>query len=104
MDAVESVGPEFYGECNLPFQALETLEFEKLKIWKEWSSCQQDEGIGVFSCLKMLSIRDCPKLEGNLPEKLDSLTMLQISGCEELVVSISNYNQLHESDIKIASW
>ncbi|XP_061997667.1 putative disease resistance protein At3g14460 [Rosa rugosa] len=99
MDAVESVGIEFYGEGNLPFQALETLEFQNLKNWKKWSACQQNEGVGVFSCLKKLSISDCPKLEGSLPEKLDSLAQLQISGCEELVVSISNYKQLHESDI-----
>ncbi|PRQ59772.1 putative P-loop containing nucleoside triphosphate hydrolase, leucine-rich repeat domain, L [Rosa chinensis] len=100
MDAVESVGIEFCGEGNLPFQALETLEFQKLKNWKKWSACQQNEGVVVFSCLKKLSISDCPKLEGSLPEKLDSLAQLQISGCEELVVSISNYKQLHESYIK----
>ncbi|PRQ59861.1 putative P-loop containing nucleoside triphosphate hydrolase, leucine-rich repeat domain, L [Rosa chinensis] len=99
MDAVESVGIEFYGEGNLPFQSLETLGFQDLKNWKKWSACQQNEGVGVFSCLKKLSISDCPKLEGSLPEKLDSLEQLQISGCEELVVSISNYKQLHESDI-----
>ncbi|KAM5557025.1 putative disease resistance RPP13-like protein 1 [Rosa sericea] len=100
MDAVESVGLEFYGEGNLPFQALETLEFQNLKNWKKWSACQQNEGVWVFSCLKKLSISDCPKLEGSLPEKLDSLVQLEIHRCEELVVSVSNYKQLHESDIK----
>ncbi|XP_024180979.1 putative disease resistance protein At3g14460 [Rosa chinensis] len=100
MDAVESVGPEFYGEGNLPFQALETLKFQSLKNWKEWSPCQQDLEIGFFCCLKMLSIEDCPKLEGRLPEKLDSLAKLDISGCEELVVFLANYKQLHESDIQ----
>ncbi|XP_004308974.1 PREDICTED: putative disease resistance protein At3g14460-like [Fragaria vesca subsp. vesca] len=87
MDAVESTGVEFYGEGNLPFQALKTLEFWNLKNWKKWSHCQQNEGVGVFSCLKRLSIRGCPKLEGDLPEKLDSLAQLQLFGCEELVVS-----------------
>nr|XP_011470437.1 PREDICTED: putative disease resistance protein At3g14460 [Fragaria vesca subsp. vesca] len=100
MDAVESVGTEFYGEGNLPFQALETLEFWNLKNWKKWSPCQQSEGVEVFSCLKKLSIRGCPKLEGDLPEKLDSLAQLEIDGCEELVVSVSKYKQLHGSNIE----
>ncbi|XP_061996651.1 putative disease resistance RPP13-like protein 1 [Rosa rugosa] len=100
MDAVESVGLEFYGEGNLPFQALETLKFQNLKYWKKWSPCQQNEGVGVFSCLEKLSIKGCPKLEGSLPKKLDSLAQLEICGCEELVILISNYKQLHESNIK----
>ncbi|KAL6127019.1 hypothetical protein ACLB2K_075064 [Fragaria x ananassa] len=100
MDAVESVGIEFYGEGNLSFQALETLEFWNLKNWKKWYPCQQSEGVKVFSCLKKLSIRCCPKLEGDLPEKLDSLAQLEIYGCEELVVSVSKYKQLHGSNIE----
>ncbi|PRQ55702.1 putative P-loop containing nucleoside triphosphate hydrolase, leucine-rich repeat domain, L [Rosa chinensis] len=100
MDAVESVGLEFYGEGSVPFQALEILEFQHLNNWKKWSSCQQNEGVGVFSCLKNLSIEWCPKLEVSLPEKLDSLAQLHICGCKELVVSISKYKQLHESNIK----
>ncbi|KAL6131690.1 hypothetical protein ACLB2K_070064 [Fragaria x ananassa] len=100
MDAVESAGVEFYGEGNLPFQALKTLKFWNLKNWKKWSPhCQQNEGVGVFSCLTMLSIRGCPKLEGDLPEKLDSLAQLQLFGCEELVVSVYKYKQLHRSYI-----
>ncbi|KAL6123359.1 hypothetical protein ACLB2K_075881 [Fragaria x ananassa] len=99
MDAVESIGVEFYGDGYLPFHALETLEFQNLKNWKKWSPFQL-EGTRVFSCLKKLSIRYCPNLEGSLPEKLDSLAQLKIDGCEELVVSISNYKQLHELDIE----
>nr|XP_011470063.1 PREDICTED: putative disease resistance RPP13-like protein 1 [Fragaria vesca subsp. vesca]XP_011470064.1 PREDICTED: putative disease resistance RPP13-like protein 1 [Fragaria vesca subsp. vesca] len=100
MDAVESVGVEFYGEGKLSFRALETLELHNLKNWKKWYPCQQSEGVEVFSCLKKLSIRGCPKLEGDLPEKLDSLAQLEIYGCEELVVSVSKYKQLHGSNIE----
>nr|XP_011470648.1 PREDICTED: putative disease resistance RPP13-like protein 1 [Fragaria vesca subsp. vesca] len=100
MDAVESVGVEFYGESDLPFHVLETLELHYLKNWKKWSHCQQSEGVEVFSCLKKLSIKDCSKLEGDLPEKLDSLAQLEICGCEELVVSVSKYKQLHRSNIE----
>ncbi|KAL6131854.1 hypothetical protein ACLB2K_070227 [Fragaria x ananassa] len=100
MDAVESVGVEFYGEGNLSFHVLETLVLHNLKNWKKWDPCQQSEGVEVFSCLKRLSIRGCPKLEGDLPEKLDSLAQLWIYGCEELVVSVSKYKQLHGSNIE----
>ncbi|KAK9939536.1 hypothetical protein M0R45_016230 [Rubus argutus] len=99
MDAVVSVGPEFYGEGSSTFPALETLTFESMKNWKEWLSHNQDKGIGVFSCLKMLSIKECPKLEGRVPESSDSLAKLEISNCQELVISLSNYEQLHELTI-----
>ncbi|PRQ21241.1 putative P-loop containing nucleoside triphosphate hydrolase, leucine-rich repeat domain, L [Rosa chinensis] len=100
MPAVESVGPEFYGEGDLPFRAIETLKFESMENWQEWSPFQQDLGIGVFACLKKLSIRQCPKLVGSLPENVDSLAKLVISGCEELVVSVGSYKQLHEANIR----
>ncbi|XP_008231563.1 PREDICTED: putative disease resistance RPP13-like protein 1 [Prunus mume] len=94
MAAVEIVGPEFYGEGSLPFLILETLEFEDMQHWKKWVPFVGDTGIGVFPCLKFLSIRNCPQLEGKLPENLDSLETLTIIKCEELVISISNYKQI----------
>ncbi|KAI5341988.1 hypothetical protein L3X38_009863 [Prunus dulcis] len=71
MIAVESVGPEFYGET-------------------------QDQ---VFPCLKLLSITNCPQLEGKFPENLDSLETLRIIKCKGLVISISNYKQIGALDI-----
>ncbi|KAH0981703.1 hypothetical protein GBA52_008880 [Prunus armeniaca] len=99
MAAVESVGPEFYGEGSLPFPVLETLEFEDMQHWKKWVPFVGDQGIGVFPCLKLLSIRNCPQLEGKVPENLDSLARLTIIKCEELVISISNYKQIGGLDI-----
>ncbi|CAL9004365.1 unnamed protein product [Prunus brigantina] len=64
MSGVESVGLEFYGEGSLSFRLLETLEFEDMQHWKEWYSCEGDEGIRVFPYLKTLSINRCPRLEG----------------------------------------
>ncbi|KAB2607315.1 disease resistance RPP13-like protein 1 [Pyrus ussuriensis x Pyrus communis] len=100
MNAVESVGPEFYGECVLAFPLLEILEFVDMQHWKVWLPFQLDHGSGVFPCLKRLSIIKCSKLEGKLPEKLDLLAKLEIVECEELAVSIANYKQLRQLNIK----
>ncbi|KAB2607318.1 disease resistance RPP13-like protein 1 [Pyrus ussuriensis x Pyrus communis] len=99
MNAVESVGAEFYGECVLAFPLLEILEFVDMQHWKVWLPFQLDHGSGVFPCLKRLSIEKCSKLEGKLPENLDLLAKLEIVECEELVVSIANYKQLRQLNI-----
>ncbi|CAL9004208.1 unnamed protein product [Prunus brigantina] len=96
MTAVESVGPEFYGESSLPFPVLEDLQLSNMPNWKKWLPFAQDQ---VFPCLKLLSIRNCPQLEGKVPENLDSLARLTIIKCEELVISISNYKQIGGLDI-----
>ncbi|XP_050110478.1 putative disease resistance protein At3g14460 [Malus sylvestris] len=99
MNAVESVGAEFYGECISPFPLLETLEFVDMQHWKEWLPFQLDHGNGVFPCLKTLFVKKCSKLGGKLPENLNSLAKLGIVKCEELVVSIANYKQLRQLNI-----
>nr|AKU37069.1 FB_Mr5-like protein [Malus x robusta] len=99
MNAVESVGAEFYGECSLPFPLLETLEFVDMQHWKVWLPFQTDHRGSVFPCLKTLLVRKCSKLEGKLPENLDSLASLEIVKCEELLVSIANYKQLRQLNI-----
>ncbi|KAM3399136.1 hypothetical protein P3S68_002652 [Capsicum galapagoense] len=48
--------------------------------WKQWHVL----GNGEFPAIQKLSIEDCPKLIGKLPENLYSLTELRISGCPEL--------------------
>ncbi|TQE02044.1 hypothetical protein C1H46_012363 [Malus baccata] len=100
MNAVGSVDAEFYGECVLPFPLLETLEFVDMQHWKEWLPFQLDHGSGAFTRLKRLSIQNCSKLEGKLPENLDLLAKLEIFKCEELVVSIANYKQLCQINIE----
>ncbi|CAN6693357.1 unnamed protein product [Malus baccata var. baccata] len=99
MNAVESVGAEFYGECILPFPLLEILEFVDMQHWKVWLPFQLDHESAFFPCLKRLSIKRCSKLEGELPEKLDLLAELEIVKCEELVVSIAYYKQLRQIKI-----
>ncbi|CAL8116207.1 unnamed protein product [Prunus armeniaca] len=65
-----------------------------MQHWKKWVPFVGDQGIGVFPCLKFPSIRNCPQLEGKVPENLDSLETLEIIKCKELVISISNYKQI----------
>ncbi|KAF3677018.1 putative NEDD8-activating enzyme E1 regulatory subunit-like isoform X1 [Capsicum annuum] len=50
--------------------------------WKQWHVL----GNGEFPALHDLSIEDCPKLVGKLPENLCRLTSLTISGCPELIL------------------
>ncbi|KAH0746548.1 hypothetical protein KY285_008205 [Solanum tuberosum] len=82
MHRITEVTEEFYGSSysKKPFNSLEKLEFEGMSEWKEWHVL----GNGEFPTLENLSIENCPKLMGKLPENLCSLTELSISRCPEL--------------------
>ncbi|PHT35111.1 hypothetical protein CQW23_26911 [Capsicum baccatum] len=82
MHRITEVTEEFYGcPCSKnPFNSLEKLEFAEIPEWKQWHVL----GNGEFPALQDLSIKDCPKLMGKLPENLCSLTELRISRCPEL--------------------
>nr|XP_011468803.1 PREDICTED: putative disease resistance RPP13-like protein 1 [Fragaria vesca subsp. vesca]XP_011468804.1 PREDICTED: putative disease resistance RPP13-like protein 1 [Fragaria vesca subsp. vesca] len=99
MSGVAKVGLEFCGEGTLSFPALETLIFEDMKNWKDFP-CQGYQGLGAFPSLKILSVKRCRKLEGELPHDLDLLRKLEIHECNELVVSIANYKQLCELNVR----
>ncbi|KAF3632847.1 putative NEDD8-activating enzyme E1 regulatory subunit-like isoform X1 [Capsicum annuum] len=82
MHRITEVMEEFYGSSssNKPFNSLEKLEFAEMPEWKQWHVL----GKGEFPALRNLSIDDCPKLVGKLPENLCSLTKLRIRRCPEL--------------------
>ncbi|KAK9283703.1 hypothetical protein L1049_011953 [Liquidambar formosana] len=87
MNLIERVGLEFYGtglSLSEPFQRLKILRFEEMLKWEEWSSLEGR----VFPSLKVLVIRNCPKLKGHLPTHLPSLEELGICGCQQLMASI----------------
>ncbi|CBI28618.3 unnamed protein product, partial [Vitis vinifera] len=88
MDGIKHVGPQFYGDDYSsidPFQSLETLKFENIEEWEEWSSFG-DGGVEGFPCLRELSIFKCPKLTSKLPNYLPSLEGVWIDDCEKLAV------------------
>ena len=60
--------------------------------WQDWVLFKGE----VFTCLRELYIKDCPKLSGGLPVQLPSLTKLNIRKCEQLVASLPNSPALHE--------
>ncbi|PNY05551.1 disease resistance rpp13-like protein 1-like, partial [Trifolium pratense] len=89
------IGTEFYGSnsSTVPFPSLETLQFEDMPEWEEWE-CKTAEN--AFPYLRNLSIKYCPNLRDYLPEKLLSLTMLEISHCQQLVASVPRTPFIHE--------
>ncbi|XP_018848515.2 putative disease resistance protein At3g14460 [Juglans regia] len=77
VDSVKSVGSEFCGGN------LETLDFDDMKEWENWSPCEE------FSNLRELSLHKCPKLLGKLPNNLPVLKYANIYNCKMLVLSLS---------------
>ncbi|KAH0672867.1 hypothetical protein KY290_026658 [Solanum tuberosum] len=77
MHRITEVTEEFYGgsSSKKPFNSLEKLEFVKMPEWRQWHIL----GSGEFPRLEKLSIANCPKLMGKLPENLSTLTELNIS-------------------------
>ncbi|XP_044460776.1 putative disease resistance RPP13-like protein 1 [Mangifera indica] len=85
MRGIKMVGTEFYGDgCSfvLPFPSLETLKFENLSAWEEWSSSGL-EGMDDFPQLQSIEIRNCPKLR-KFQQHFPTLKKMTISGCEKL--------------------
>ncbi|KAG6789476.1 hypothetical protein POTOM_005574 [Populus tomentosa] len=90
LDAVETVGPEFYGYGSSikPFPSLKTLTFEDMQEWKSWSAAGVDgEAEEEFTSLSELTLWNCPKLHGKFPSSLPSCVKITIAKCPILVDS-----------------
>ena len=99
LSAVRTVGLEFYGEdCPKPFQSLETLHFKDMQEWKDWIPCKVE--YEEFPRLRELSISQCPKLQGKLPDHVPLLENFVVNGCEQLDVLIPSFPKLHALEIK----
>jgi Leucine-rich repeat (LRR) protein len=85
MEGIKRIGAEFYGDgCSsaMPFPSLETLKFDNMLLWEEWSSSGV-EGKGDFNNLQKIEIRNCPKLR-KLLHQFPALKKMSIMGCEAL--------------------
>ncbi|CAL5382694.1 unnamed protein product [Camellia sinensis] len=94
MSAIKHLGCEFYGQqCGAkPFLSLERLSFEFMPEWEDWSAFET-EGVQPFGRLSELSIINCPKLVGRLPNDLPCLNSLKIDGCPQLLIDVSSLVQ-----------
>ncbi|KAK7401268.1 hypothetical protein VNO78_12620 [Psophocarpus tetragonolobus] len=98
LKSVRTVGTEFYGSSSSnsntlsfqPFPSLEILSFEDMPEWEEWNLTRSTSV--EFPILKRLFLCDCPKLKGNLPHNLPSVTELELSKCPLLNSANSNSN------------
>ncbi|RDY04909.1 putative disease resistance RPP13-like protein 1, partial [Mucuna pruriens] len=95
MKMVKTVGYEFYcsnagPQLIQPFPSLESLVFDDLPEWQEWLPFEGEGNNFPFPCLKQLHLSKCPKLRGNLPNCLPSLTEVNFSECNQLVAKSSN--------------
>ncbi|CAL5379452.1 unnamed protein product [Camellia sinensis] len=94
MSAIQRLGCEFYGQqCGAkPFPSLERLSFEFMSEWEDWSAFET-EGVQPFGNLSELSIINCPKLVGRLPNDLPCLNSPKIDDCPQLLIDVSSLIQ-----------
>ncbi|KAM2968232.1 hypothetical protein FF1_028404 [Malus domestica] len=86
MEGIKSIGAEFYRDYHssvLPFPLLETLKFDYMINWEEWSSSGV-EGREDFCCLQKMEILNCPKLK-KFSQNFSALRKMRIKWCEELI-------------------
>jgi len=84
LDGIVNIDADFHGNNSCSFKSIERLKFSNMSQWEKWD-CQAVTG--AFPRLQELSITNCPKLKGQLPEQLDPLKTLQIEHCEQLEAS-----------------
>ncbi|KAL5737294.1 hypothetical protein ACOSP7_030055 [Xanthoceras sorbifolium] len=100
MKGLKFLGSAIYGVgCSKPFQSLERLYLQGLPEWENWEPNKENMYVDAFSCLQELSIVNCPKISGRLPDRLPVLEKLVIKNCEKLVVSSPSLPVLRKLEI-----
>ncbi|KAI9161944.1 hypothetical protein LWI28_022232 [Acer negundo] len=59
------------------FPKLKSLRFLEMEEWEEWDFGIEDDNITIMSSLRLLQIRDCPKLKV-LPKKILQMAPLEV--------------------------
>ncbi|KAI5681463.1 hypothetical protein M9H77_02691 [Catharanthus roseus] len=90
MPKVKCIGIEFFMDSyslEHSFPSLETLRFECMPEWEEWSSNRTNEESDMqFPRLYQLTIFKCPKLAKVLRVKLPLLRELDLQECSKVVI------------------
>ncbi|QCD85735.1 hypothetical protein DEO72_LG3g255 [Vigna unguiculata] len=95
LDLIGRIDADFYANSSSAFACLETLSFTDMKEWEEWQ-CMT----GAFPNLQSLTVKNCPKLRGNLPEQISHLKELTIEQCQQLVASIQDV-KMEQSSVDV---
>ncbi|KAJ7949265.1 putative LRR and NB-ARC domains-containing disease resistance protein [Quillaja saponaria] len=102
-EKIVTVGQEFYNNGYLsmkkPFLSLETLSFCEMLSWQQWFSFEVEGEVGPFPNLRELCVVDCPRLTGDLPIFLPSLTRLEITNCQQLTSSLPRTPEIRELQV-----
>lgn len=102
-DGLVSVGGEFYGNgigssaVTESFPSLEILRIDNMSAWEVW---HPNEACRSFALLQELHINSCPKLTGDLPINLPSLTLLVIRDCKQLISSLPTASSMRVLNIE----
>ncbi|RVW26579.1 putative disease resistance RPP13-like protein 1 [Vitis vinifera] len=99
MSKVRTINEEFYGGIVKPFPSLESLNFEVMAEWEYWFCPDAVNEGELFPCLRLLTIRDCRKLQ-QLPNCLPSQVKLDISCCPNLGFASSRFASLGEVSLE----
>ncbi|XP_027909349.1 putative disease resistance protein At3g14460 [Vigna unguiculata] len=99
LDWLVRIDADFYGNSCSAFASLETLSFIDMKEWEEWE-CMT----GAFLSLQHLSVTNCPKLKGHLPEQLSHLKILTIDQCEQIEASIPKGVEIEDVKMEASSF
>ncbi|QCD85731.1 disease resistance protein RPM1 [Vigna unguiculata] len=99
LDWIGRIDGDFYANSSSAFASLETLSFTDMKEWEEWQ-CMT----GAFPSLQSLSLTNCPKLKGQLPDKLCHLKKLTVNDCGQLEASIPRAIEIQCVNMKPSSF
>uniref|UniRef100_A0A7N0REW8 Uncharacterized protein n=1 Tax=Kalanchoe fedtschenkoi TaxID=63787 RepID=A0A7N0REW8_KALFE len=84
LNHVESIGEEFYGDIDTPFQSLEKLIIGGMIALKTWCFPGGNVRAAAFQVLEDVQIRFCPELT-KIPYCFPSLSQLLIESCGNLI-------------------